>query len=107
MLKKLIGVALVVVAVSVTTAAQDAKTVIANVSKAMGMDTVTSLTYSGTAAEVHFVQTVKINKEGPDRPVTGYTRAIDMGQKEAGATGATNIPGLFGPPAVAGTFNQN
>jgi hypothetical protein len=41
--------------------AQDAKTVIGNTSKAMGAENLSSITYSGSAAAVNFLQTKGIN----------------------------------------------
>jgi spermidine/putrescine-binding protein len=54
MLRKFGVGALLVTAMSIGAGAQDAKTVIANASKAMGADNLTSLTYSGTAQNGNF-----------------------------------------------------
>jgi glyoxylase-like metal-dependent hydrolase (beta-lactamase superfamily II) len=86
--------------------AQDAKTVLDNTSKAMGTAGLTSITYSGTANDVNFLQTKSINGPWPLRPIASYIRAIDLTQTASRASGATNNQGLFGGAPVAGVFNQ-
>ena len=49
MLRTLTGAALVVTLLSIGAAAQNASSVVAAASKAMGVDTLNSITYSGTA----------------------------------------------------------
>jgi len=87
-------------------AAPDAKTVIAAASKAMGADNLSSITYSGAAVDVNFLQTRNIDGPWPTRPITDYTRAIDFTQPSSRATGATNNPGIQGGPGVPGVYNQ-
>lgn len=106
MVMRLTGVALALLLVLAPVAAQDAKAVIANAQKAMGADKLGSITYSGTAADVNFLQTKNINGPWPLRPITGYTRTIDLSQVALRASGATNNQGLFGGAPVAGVFNQ-
>ena len=86
--------------------AQDAATVIRQTAKAMGADGLSSVTYSGTAADVNFLQTRNINGPWPLRPITNYRRAIDLRTLGSRATGSTMNQGLFGGPPVPGTFNQ-
>ena len=74
--------------------------------RAMGADGLNSVTYSGTAADVNFLQTRNINGPWPLRPITSYTRAIDLTTLGSRATGSTMNQGLFGGPPVPGTFNQ-
>lgn len=105
MLKIFTAVALAA-AFSVATYAQDAKTVIAGASKAMGADSLTSITYSGTASDVNFLQTRNINGPWPLRPITNYTRTIDLSQTALRSTGQTNNQGLFGGAPVPGNYNQ-
>jgi glyoxylase-like metal-dependent hydrolase (beta-lactamase superfamily II) len=111
MLKTRIAVALLTLAWAgsqVTAAqAQDAKAVIDAASTAMGASSLKSITYSGTAADVNFLQTRNINGPWPLRPITNYVRAIDLSQTAARATGATSNQGLFGGAPVAGVYNQN
>lgn len=56
---------------------QDAKTVLANVSKAMGADKVTTVQYSGTATEFAFGQAVNPNSPWPGFAESSYTRTIN------------------------------
>jgi glyoxylase-like metal-dependent hydrolase (beta-lactamase superfamily II) len=90
-------------------AAQDAKTIIGEASKAMGAENLTSVTYSGSASNVNFGQTKSIS--GPyvlSTTITNYSRAIDFSQPASRATGTTMTPAPPGaPPAQPGTLNQN
>jgi glyoxylase-like metal-dependent hydrolase (beta-lactamase superfamily II) len=106
MVTRSIGVALCLMVLLVPVTAQDAKTVIGNASKALGADGLMSLTYTGTAADVNFLQTKNINGPWPLRPVTNYARTIDLSQVASRASGNTNNQGLFGGPPVAGVYNQ-
>ena len=53
-MKRLIGIALVLLVWSAGTGAQDAAGVVAAASKAMGADGLTSITYAGTANDINF-----------------------------------------------------
>jgi glyoxylase-like metal-dependent hydrolase (beta-lactamase superfamily II) len=108
MLRKL-GVAATLVTVLMTAAgAQDARTVIANASKAMGADNLMSLTYAGTAQNGNFGQSRNIAGPLQMTAITSYTRAIDLGRPASRAFGPTMPPTIAGGPApVAGNFNQN
>jgi glyoxylase-like metal-dependent hydrolase (beta-lactamase superfamily II) len=86
--------------------AQDAAGVISQTAKAMGADGIDSITYSGTGADVNFLQTKNINGPWPLRPITNYRRAIDLTTLGSRASGSTMNQGLFGGAPVAGTFNQ-
>ena len=109
--------ALLAMAVAAPAAGQDAASAIAAASKAMGVDTLTSITYSGTARNGQFGQSKSIGE--PMGPVnltliTQYTRTINFGTpSEAAAlvsraTGPTQPPAIPGVPAQpAGVFNQN
>ena len=102
----LVTVLLIVLTIAVR--AQDAKTVVANASKAMGADNLTSLTYSGTAQNGNFGQSRKIAGPLQMTAITTYTRAIDLNQPASRAFGPTMPPAVAGGPApVAGNFNQN
>jgi glyoxylase-like metal-dependent hydrolase (beta-lactamase superfamily II) len=107
MFKRLAWIAPAVIAATVVAGAQDVKAVLDNVTKAMGAGGVTSVTYSGTAADVNFLQTKNINGPWPLRPITGYVRTIDLNQTALRSSGATNNQGLFGGAPVAGNYNQN
>src|SRR5262245_61557162 len=72
----------------------------------MGAESLTSITFSGTAANVSFLQSRQINM--PMLPITNYVRAIDLAAPASRHTGTTNNPpggAQTGPPA-AGVFNQ-
>jgi len=108
MLRKFGVGALVVVALSVGAGAQDAKTLIANASRAMGADNLTSLTYSGSAQNGNFGQSRNIAGPLQMTAITTYTRSIDLNQPASRAFGPTMPPTIAGAPApVAGNFNQN
>jgi glyoxylase-like metal-dependent hydrolase (beta-lactamase superfamily II) len=95
-----------------TALAQDAKTVIATAQKALG--DLKSITYSGSAKDVSFQQcgansTDMICKgtHNPMRPITNYSRVIDLTAPSSRQTGVTNNVGGGGSTAVAtGTFFQ-
>ena len=109
--------AIVVTVLSTGLPAQDAKAVIAASSKAMGIDTLNSITYSGTARNGAFGQSKGIGE--PMGPVnltliTQYTRTINFDKPVEGtllvsrATGPTQPPTVPGAPApTPGVFNQN
>ena len=105
MVKTLIGAALLLL-LTTSAGAQDAPAVIANTSKAMGADGLMALTYTGVAADVNFLQTRNINGPWPLRPITNYTRTLDLTAIGSRATGSTMNQGLFGGAPVPGTFNQ-
>lgn len=115
MLLRTFTAALALTAVAASAQAQNAA--VAAASKAMGADTLTSITYSGTARNGAFGQSKAIGV--PLAPVnttqiTAYTRAINFGASAdraaliSRATGPTMPPTVPGTPApVAGVFNQN
>jgi len=107
MIRKLTGAALVVCVLAAGAAAQDAKSALSAASKAMGTENLTSITYSGTASDVNFLQTRSIKGPWPLRPITAYTRAIDLNQMALRSSGQNNNPGLFGGPGVPGSYTQN
>src|SRR5215204_758784 len=107
MLKILAWAAPMTLAATVILAAQDAKSVLETVAKTTGAAGVTSVTYSGTAADVNFLQTKDINGPWPLRPITSYVRTIDLGQTAMRSSGQTNNQGLFGGAPQPGAFNQN
>ena len=99
---------IVVTVLSTGLPAQDAKAVIAASSKAMGIDTLNSITYSGTARNGAFGQSKSIGE--PMGPVnltliTQYTRTINFDKPVEGtllvsrATGPTQPPTVPGAPA--------
>jgi len=109
--------ALLGVFLSMGVAAQNANTVIATASKAMGVDGLNSISFSGTARNGAFGQSKSIGDPlGPVNAtqITQYTRAINFATPSdpAGlvsrATGPTQPPTVPGvPPPMPGVFNQN
>jgi len=109
--------ALLGIFLSMVVAAQNANTVIATASKAMGVDSLNSITFSGTARNGAFGQSKSIGDPlGPVNAtqITQYTRAINFATPSdpAGlvsrATGPTQPPTVPGaPPPMPGVFNQN
>ena len=98
-------------------AAQNAPPAVAAASKAMGVDALTSITYSGTARNGAFGQSKAIGDPlGPVNAtrVTQYTRTINFGtaasptalvSRATGPTQPPTVPGV--PPPMPGVFNQN
>ena len=117
LLRTLTLAALLVTVLSTGAAAQNASTVVAAASKAMGVDNLNSITYSGTARNGAFGQSKSIgNPLGPNNltQITMYTRTLNFGQPAAPtalisrATGPTQPPTVPGQPApMPGVFNQN
>src|SRR6187399_127010 len=86
--------------------AQDAKAVIAETSKAMGLDGVTSLYYYGSGAQYSLGQNNNANIPWPKTPVNQYTRAIDFNAKASRATWTTFAEPVTGGPAALNSNNQ-
>ena len=96
---------------------QNAGSVVGAASKAMGVDKLNSITYSGTARNGAFGQSKSIGEPmGPVNltQITQYTRTINFGQSAdptalvSRATGPTQPPTVPGaPPPTPGVFNQN
>ena len=108
MLRTIARIALLVTFLPAGAAAQDAKAVIGNASKAMGADDLTSITYSGSASNGNFGQSKNI--AGPLAITTDHElHARDRSDQPASrATGTTMPPAIPGaPPPQPGTFNQN
>ena len=108
---------LLVTCLATGAAGQDAASVVAAASKAMGVDALSSLTYSGTARSGAFGQSKAIGEPmGPVNvtTITQYTRTLrfdSAGEPTAlvsRATGPTRPPAIPGvPEQAAGVFNQN
>jgi glyoxylase-like metal-dependent hydrolase (beta-lactamase superfamily II) len=108
--------ALLVTSLSAAVAGQNASSTVAAASKAMGVDSLTSITYSGTARNGAFGQSKAIGDPMGAvnvTQITQYTRTINFGQAEptaviSRATGPTQPPTVPGvPPPMPGVFNQN
>ena len=97
--------ALAAIAMAAPAAAQDAGSAIAAASKAMGVDTLTSITYSGTARNGQFGQSKSIGEPmGPVNVtlITQYTRTINFGPPADPAALVSRATGPTQPPAVPG-----
>ena len=90
-----------------TAAAQDAKSVVANASKAMGIETLNSIHYYGTAANGNLGQNNNANQPWPMTPLNDYSRAIDFTQPASRATGLTLAVSVVTSRLEPGVFNQN
>jgi glyoxylase-like metal-dependent hydrolase (beta-lactamase superfamily II) len=109
--------ALLIVVLSTSTATQNASSILAASSKAMGVDTLNSITYSGTARNGAFGQSKAIGDPMGAvnvTRVTEYTRTInfapggDAAALVSRASGPTQPPTVPGVPApMPGVFNQN
>ena len=64
--------------VSQTAAAQDARTVLANASKALGADSLTSVTYYGQAANFNLGQSNNANGAWPRTNLDDFRRSSDV-----------------------------
>ena len=74
------------VALCHSAAAQDAKTVIANASKAMGIEGVSSIHYYGVAEQGNLGQNNNSNQPLPLQAANDYVRTIDFTQGASRAT---------------------
>ena len=85
--------------------AQDAGPVVAAASKAMGADSLNSITYSGTARNGAFGQSKAIGDPmGPVNVtrITQYTRAINFGTPSDASALVSRATGPTRPPTVPG-----
>src|SRR5688572_31538380 len=116
LLRTLTLAALLVALLSTSTATQNASSIVAGASKAMGVDTLTWITYSGTARNGAFGQSKAIGDPMGTvnvTQVTQYTRTINFAAGTdnmalvSRATGPTKPPVTPGvPPPMPGVFNQ-
>src|SRR5256885_810559 len=110
MLTKWIGAIATVALLAATPAAQDArdaKSVIGNASKAMGVDGLNSVTFYGAGANFNLGQNNNSNAPWPRANANDYVRAIDFRQPASRATWVTYGAPVTGGPAVQGNGQQN
>ena len=107
MTKKTAGLMALLAALSVPAAAQDGKAAIAAAAKAMGADTLNSITYYGAGANFNLGQSNNANGAWPRNNVSDYVRTIDFTQPASRATGVTFAAPVTGGPAVQAQFQQN
>src|SRR5689334_11684021 len=87
--------------------AQDAKTVVANASKAMGVDGLDSIHYYGSGANFTIGQNNNANMPWPRVNANDYVRAIDFRQPASRATWVTWAVPVTGGAATQGAGLQN
>jgi glyoxylase-like metal-dependent hydrolase (beta-lactamase superfamily II) len=107
MTKKALGLVALLAAVCVPAAAQDAKTVLATASKAMGSENLNAITYYGSGANFGLGQSNNSNGAWPRTNVNDYVRSIDFTQPASRATGVTFAAPVTGGPAAQAPFQQN
>lgn len=105
-LRQLLGCMLFVLAAT-SAMAQDAKTVIANASKAMGLEGLNSLYYYGSAKTFNIGQNNNANQPWPQTPANDYVRAIDFTVPASRATWKTYASPVTGGPAALQNGQQN
>src|SRR5216117_3268449 len=91
---------------SQTAAAQDAKMVIANASKAMGVDGLNSIHFYGVAQNGNLGQNNNSNQPWPMANMNDYVRVIDFTQPASRATWVTYAVPVTGGAATQGAGNQ-
>jgi glyoxylase-like metal-dependent hydrolase (beta-lactamase superfamily II) len=105
--KTLAWTALVAGVLSATALAQEARAVIEEVSRAMGAAGLTSITYSGAAAQGNFGQSRTISFGLASTSIANYTHTIDFARPAARVTGITTPPaGRGAPPPPRGTLDR-
>jgi len=106
-MKSWISAITLVALIAGTAAAQDARTVIGNASKAMGVDGLNSVTFYGAGANFNLGQNNNSNAPWPRINANDYVRAIDFAQPASRATWVTYAAPVTGGPAVQGNGQQN
>jgi len=92
---------------SSTAVAQDAKAVIANASKAMGADNLTSITFYGSGANFNLGQNNNANMPWPRTNINDYSRSIDFANSLSRATWQTYAVAVTGGAAALAPGQQN
>ena len=89
--------------------AQDVKTVLANASKAMGVESLNAIHYYGAAHDgvTGIGQNNNANYDWPRRNLSDYVRVIDFTQPALRTSAVTFAAPVTGGPAAQGAFNQN
>jgi len=90
-----------------TMAAQDAKTVVGNASKAMGVEGLNSIQYYGVAQNGNLGQNNNANQPWPMTAANDYVRAIDFAQPASRATWQTYAVPVTGGAATLAPGQQN
>jgi glyoxylase-like metal-dependent hydrolase (beta-lactamase superfamily II) len=90
-----------------TIAAQDARTVVANASKAMGVEGLNSIHYYGVAQNGNLGQNNNANQPWPLTNANDYVRAIDFGRNMSRATWVNFAVPVTGGVAAPAPGQQN
>jgi len=88
----------VVAALACTAAAQDAHAVVAEASRAMGVNGLESIAFSGNAAYGNLGQSRRISARLASTPVANFVRAIDFAHSTMHTTGIAGAPAVAGNP---------
>jgi glyoxylase-like metal-dependent hydrolase (beta-lactamase superfamily II) len=99
--------ALAAVAATSAAFAQNAETVIANASRNMGVEGLSSITYYGSAANYNLGQSNNANYPWPRVNVNDYRRTIDFTKPALLSTGMTYAVPVTGGAAALAPFTQN
>src|SRR4029450_10215187 len=89
-----------------TAVAQDAKSVVSNASKAMGVEGLNSIHYYGVAQNGNLGQNNNANQPWPMTAANDYVRAIDFAQPASRATWVTYAAPVTGGAAVLAPGQQ-
>ena len=92
---------------TLTATSQDAKTVISNASRAMGVDGLNSIHYYGVAQNGNLGQNNNSNQPWPMAAANDYVRAIDFTQPASRATWQTYAVPVTGGAAALAPGQQN
>jgi glyoxylase-like metal-dependent hydrolase (beta-lactamase superfamily II) len=99
--------ALLIAVLASPAAAQNAATIIANASKAMGVDGVSSIHYYGVGMAGNLGQNNNANQPWPLTAQNDYVRVIDFTQPASVATWTTYAAPVTGGSATANSAQQN
>jgi len=92
---------------SLPAAAQDVKATLGNATKAMGVETLTSIHYYGVAQTGNLGQNNNANQPWPMASASDYVRAIDFAQPASRATWVTYAAPVTGGAPSQGQGQQN
>jgi glyoxylase-like metal-dependent hydrolase (beta-lactamase superfamily II) len=107
MVRTCVAVSILVAAMSPVAAAQDAKTLVAKATSAMGVEGLTSIKYYGVAQNGSLGQNNNANQPWPLANANDYVRAIDFAQPASRATWVTFAVPVQGGAATQGQGQQN
>src|ERR1700680_1450194 len=106
-MRKACVVALALAVMSAAVAAEDAKTVIGNPSKAMGVEGLNSIHYYGVAENGNLGQNNNANQPWPMAAANDYVRVIDFSQPASRASWMTYATPVTGGVATLAPGQQS